>query len=71
MTQTHEVDELAVRFDLITKVKKAGGQTAFARQHGIDRYEVNVACRGTRSPSLAVLNALGYRKVTRYVRSTP
>jgi transposase len=44
-------------------VKREGGQTAFAKRHGINRSRVNSILTGKRRPGDAVAKALGLRKV--------
>lgn len=44
-------------------VRAAGGETAFARQHGLSRQEVHEARKGNRHPGPGVLGAVGVRKV--------
>ena len=42
-----------------------GGQTAFAKRHGVDRVLVNMILNGKRSVSDAIAKALGLRKGVR------
>ena len=51
---------------LNTAVRAAGGESAFARAHGLDRREVHEALKGARHPGPGVLSAVGVRKLTVY-----
>jgi hypothetical protein len=44
-------------------VEREGGQTAFAKRHGVDRVLVNMILNGKRPVSDAIAKALGLRKV--------
>jgi DNA-binding phage protein len=48
---------------LRVSVKREGGQTAFARHHGINRSYLNMVLRGKRPMGHAVADALGLRIV--------
>ena len=47
---------------------KAGGQSAWAAKHDIARSVVSDTLAGRREPSEAIINALGFVKVVRYVQ---
>ncbi len=55
--------------DLIRELSQAceQGQSAWAAKHGIARSVVSDVLAGRRDPSEAVINALGYFRVVRYV----
>ena len=44
-------------------VKREGGQSAFAKDHGLDRVLINMILNGKRPVSSSVAKALGLRKV--------
>jgi hypothetical protein len=44
-------------------VEREGGQSAFARSHGVDRVLVNGILKGKRPVSGSIAKALGLRKV--------
>jgi DNA-binding phage protein len=44
-------------------VKREGGQTAFAKRHGVNRTELNSILNGRRRISSSVAKALGLRRV--------
>ena len=48
---------------LRASVKREGGQTAFAKHHGINRTHLNMVLRGKRPMGHAVADALGLRTV--------
>lgn len=58
------------RIDLYTLLRtqcaKAGGQTAFANQHGVSVAYVSDVMNGRKEPGPALLKAMGVRKVVRY-----
>ncbi|BAQ45897.1 MULTISPECIES: hypothetical protein [Methylobacterium] len=56
------VDE--VRERLRASIDKAGGQTAFAREHRVSTVYVHDALAGRRDPGPAILRALGLTKHT-------
>ena len=47
--------------------EEAGGQSAFARRHGISPGHVNDVLHVRREPGDAIIRALGLKKVTRYM----
>lgn len=51
---------------LRTQCAKAGGQTAFANQHGVSVAYVSDVMNGRKDPGPALLKAMGVRKVVRY-----
>ena len=44
-------------------VEREGGQSAFAKHHGLDRVLINMILKGKRPVSRSVAKALGLRKV--------
>ena len=44
-------------------VEREGGQSAFAKHHGLDRVLINMILNGKRPVSSSVAKALGLRKV--------
>jgi len=48
---------------LHSRVKSAGGQSAFARQTGVDRAHLNKVLNGMKPPALSILDALNLRIV--------
>jgi len=48
---------------LTSKVKKAGGQTAWAKKNRLDRTILNRVLHGHRQPTKAILRALSLRVV--------
>jgi DNA-binding phage protein len=52
------LDDNDVVESLRSSVKKAGGQSAFARQTGIDRTHLNHTLTGKRLPSWSIIDAL-------------
>lgn len=58
------------RVDLYTalcnKCTEAGGQSAFAKKHGVSVAYVSDVLNGRKSPGPALLKAMGLRKVVRY-----
>jgi hypothetical protein len=48
---------------LSAAVEREGGQSAFAKHHGLDRVLLNMILNGKRPVSGSVANALGLRKV--------
>jgi DNA-binding phage protein len=52
------LDDKDVVERLRLSVKKAGGQSAFARQTGLDRAHVNHVLSGRRLPSWSIIDAL-------------
>lgn len=62
-----DLDLMGVYSLLRAECEKAGGQAAFARNHGMSRQFVNDVLSGA-NPGPTILRALGLRAVTRYVR---
>lgn len=58
LTDFHEI--------LAVHVRRAGGCTAFAKQIGMSPAMVSGATRGTKKPSKAILDAIGYERVVVY-----
>ncbi len=56
-------DEADVVRLLTAAVEREGGQTAFAKHHGINRAYMNSVLRGKKGVSDSVIKALGLRKV--------
>jgi hypothetical protein len=56
-------DEARVVRMLRAAVEREGGQSAFAKHHGLDRVLINMILNGKRSVSGSVANALGLGKV--------
>jgi DNA-binding phage protein len=52
------LDDKDVVERLHSSVKRAGGQTAFARQTGVDRAHLNHVLTGKRLPTFSILKAL-------------
>lgn len=52
-----------VRKLLRSRVERAGGQSAFAKQAGVERTHMNMVLNGRRPPSPSILAALGLRIV--------
>jgi DNA-binding phage protein len=52
-----------IRRFLRTKVAAAGGQTAWARETGLDRSDINKVMKGKRLPTNKMIDALGLRIV--------
>jgi hypothetical protein len=52
------LDDNDVVESLRSSVKRAGGQSAFARQTGIDRTHLNHTLTGKRLPSWSIIDAL-------------
>jgi len=46
--------------------RDAGGQSAFARKHGVTAAYVSDVLNGRQDPGPALLKAIGVRKVVRY-----
>jgi DNA-binding phage protein len=44
-------------------VKREGGQSAFAKRHGVNRTELNSILNGRRRISTSIAKALGLRRV--------
>jgi len=44
-------------------VEREGGQSAFAKRHGVDRVFINMILNGKRQVSNSVAKALGLRKL--------
>jgi transcriptional regulator with XRE-family HTH domain len=59
----HVFDEDDVVHLLRAAVEREGGQSAFAKRHGIDRAYVNMILNGKRSVGDSVAKALRLRKV--------
>jgi hypothetical protein len=56
--EEHEVVRL-----LSAAINREGGQTAFAKRHGLDRSGVNMILRGKKRVNDSVAAALGLRRV--------
>lgn len=54
-----------VRERLRAHIDKAGGHTAFAREHGVSTVYLQDAVAGRRAPGPAILQAIGLEKETR------
>ena len=66
------LDADEVHAALVAAITDAGGQTAFARAHGVQPSYVNDVVQGRRSlNSRFVRRALGFCAVTRFVRCAP
>ena len=52
------LDDKDVVEQLRLRVKRAGGQSAFARQTGVDRTHLNHVLNGRRLPSWTIIDAL-------------
>jgi hypothetical protein len=52
------LDDKDVVERLLSKVRKAGGQSAFARQSGVDRAHLNLVLTGKRLPTWSIIKAL-------------
>lgn len=61
------IDRYSVIGRLNAAVRAAGGQTAFAKQHGLTKQNVSQALSSKRPPPPVILKALNLRKVTGYV----
>lgn len=61
------LDTIDIHRLLSERAKAEGGQAAWAAKLGISRSYMNDIMFGRRPPSEAVLLAIGYRKVDRYV----
>jgi len=57
------LDEREVVRFLRTTVEQEGGQSAFARRHGVERARLNQILKGKRGVTKAVMKALGLRKI--------
>jgi DNA-binding phage protein len=57
------VDEGDVIHLLRAAVEREGGQSGFARRHGIERSRINRALSGKRPVGRAIARALGLRRV--------
>ena len=62
-TNPRALDDDDVRKLLHSRVESAGGQSAFARQTGVDRAHLNRVLKGMRPPTLSILDALNLRIV--------
>ncbi len=60
------LDERAVLRLLQAEIAKAGGQSTWARQNGVNRSNLNSVLHGRRRIAPMVLAALGLRKVSAY-----
>jgi len=58
----HVFDEHDVARLLRTAVEREGGQSAFARRHGVDRAYLNMILNGKRPVSDSIAKAVGLRK---------
>jgi len=56
------LDEDDIVHLLRAAVEREGGQTAFAKHHGLDRAYVNMILNGKRSVTGSIAKALGLRK---------
>lgn len=65
------IDEIAVRMELVNACAEAGGKEAFAHLHRFSSGYLDSIIRGERSPGHSLLTALGYAKVTRYMKRSP
>jgi len=65
----HVLDDKEVIERLHSSVKRAGGQSAFARQTGIERSHLNMVLNGKRPPTRSVLDVLNLQIV--YARKLP
>lgn len=66
---------MASLLDIYAEIRKscadAGGQTAWAKAHGVSVGYVNDVLNGRTDPGPKILSALGYRRVITYQRSNP
>lgn len=67
-TKPELVDEITVVAELRAAVRKAGGMRAWGEAHGVSRSYVRDVLNADRGPGESVLRALGYGRVTRYVK---
>jgi hypothetical protein len=65
---TETFDETHVRLMLIRYCDRMGSQHAFAQYYGLSDPFVGSVILGKRSPGTKILAALGFAKVTRYIR---
>ena len=58
--------EIEVLGLLVSEVRKAGSQSAWARERGISAAHVNDVIKRNRAPGPTILNALGLERVITY-----
>jgi hypothetical protein len=51
--------------------EKAGGQSAWARAHGVTQQAVSLVLTGRRAPGPRILDALGLARVSRITKKAP
>ena len=56
-----------LRATLSQRCEMAGGQSEWARRHGIPPSVVSEVINGRRDPSVAVINAMGFMRVDRFI----
>ena len=61
-------DDEVLREHLRIACKAAGGQTAWARAHGLSISQVNGACCGERAVGPRIAAKLGYEQITVYIK---
>jgi hypothetical protein len=59
------IDRIDVMGRLNSAIRTAGGESAFARTHGLSRQEVHEAMKGNRHPAPGMLAAVGVRKAVK------
>lgn len=67
-TELHMLTSNDLRGELLRGVNSVGGQSAWSRKHGIAQSTLSQVLSDQREPTEAIINALGYTRVTRYVR---
>ncbi|MFH5926416.1 hypothetical protein [Roseomonas xinghualingensis] len=60
-----EIPFLDVLGRLNGAIRAAGGESAFAKKHGLTRQEVHEARKGNRHPGPGMLRAVGVRKAVK------
>jgi hypothetical protein len=68
MTAEDVASEVIVQLALRRECRAAGGQSAWARLHGVSRQVVQAVCSGDRPPGARIAAKLGYEQQTIYVR---
>jgi hypothetical protein len=58
---------IQLRAELSQRCEMAGGQSEWARRHGIASSVVSEVLHGRRDPSAAVINAMGFMRVERFI----
>lgn len=67
MTDLLALSDAQLRAELSRQCDMAGGQSEWARRHGVARTQVSEAISGRRDIPLGILNAMGLVRVVRYV----